>query len=141
MHYVYWDCWISVLRARFTDSPCFGRTRHIANVPFHPERSVCTSHIWWVPCVLDPCPAYSICAVEHMHMYFSLRNISQKLPRQQFTLPRSGGREFATLLASEASVVDLYLLLKFWKQYTRRKNIFSLFNKLNVLDIFFLLFK
>lgn len=141
MHYVYWDCWISALCVWFTDSPCFGWTRHIANVHLQSERSVCRLHVRWVPCVLDPCPAYSICAVEHMCMYFCLRNISQKLPRQQFTLPRAGGREFATLLASEASVVDLYLLLKFWKWYTGRKNIFSLFNKLNVLDVFFLLFK
>ena len=132
---------LTVLCIWFTDSSCFGWTRPIANVHFCSERSICTSHMQWAPCVLGLCPAHSICVAEHKCTYFCLGDISQKLPRQQFTLPRAGGREFAILLVLEALVLQLHLLLKFWKWCTGRKNIFSLFNKLNVLDFFFLLFK
>lgn len=127
---------LTVLCIWFTDSSCFRWTRPIANVHFCSQRSICASRMPWAPCVLDLWPAHSVCVVEHMYSYFCLEDTSQKLPRQQFTLPRAGGREFATLLVSEALVVQLHLLLKFWKWYTGRKNIFSLFNKLNVLDFF-----
>lgn len=93
------------------------------------------------PCVLELCPAHSVCVVEHTGTYFYLGENIQKLPRQQFIFLRAVEREFEILLVSEALVVQLHLLLKIWECYTGRKNIFSLFNKLNVFDFFILLFK
>jgi len=84
-----------------------------------PVHRICSGlHVSW-SCVR------LICVVEHVCTDFCLGDISQKLPRQQFTLSRAGGRQFATLLVSEALVIQL---LKFCKLYTGRKNVFSLFN-------------
>lgn len=109
----------------FTDRSCFGWTRPSAGVHFSSERAVSASHpvgpmcpgtlsrsfhIWWNS-KLTLWNSKTL----HMYTYFYLEAATQELPTKQCTLPRAEGRDFASALVSGALVVQLHLLLKFWK--------------------------